>query len=72
MPSLQAYNTIQSFHSDSAVCFALFLHHLPDMCNQLHPHALVTAMQARFCPAAACFCAGNACSALDAQVLLLA
>ncbi|KAK2079339.1 hypothetical protein QBZ16_003030 [Prototheca wickerhamii] len=27
----EAYNAVQSFHSDSAVCFALFLDRLPDM-----------------------------------------
>ncbi len=41
----QAYNAVQSFHSDSAVSFALFLNHLPNMCVQHQPHVLLTAMQ---------------------------
>ncbi|GAX84568.1 hypothetical protein CEUSTIGMA_g11989.t1 [Chlamydomonas eustigma] len=40
-----AYNSIQSFHSDSAVSFALFLHHLPDMQKQQPPEVLLKAMQ---------------------------
>lgn len=40
-----AYNTIQSFHSDSAVCFSLFLHHLPDLLQQQPPDILLKAMQ---------------------------
>lgn len=43
-----AYNTIQSFQSDSAVSFAVFLHHLPDLTAQLPPDVLLRAMQARF------------------------
>ena len=42
-----AYNTVQSFHSDSAVAFALFLHHLPDLGAQLQPSQLLNAMEAR-------------------------
>lgn len=40
-----AYNSIQSFHSDSAVSFAVFLNKLPDLVNQHTPDMLVTAMQ---------------------------
>ena len=40
-----AYNTVQSLHSDSAVAFALFLHHLPDFTTQLAPSQLLAAMQ---------------------------
>ncbi|KAG1661125.1 hypothetical protein FOA52_011855 [Chlamydomonas sp. UWO 241] len=40
-----AYNSVSSFHSDSAVSFALFLHHLPDMTSQLPPETLLKAMQ---------------------------
>lgn len=40
-----AYNSIQSFHSDSAVCFAVFLHHLPDLAHQQPPNVLLNAMQ---------------------------
>ncbi|KAI8475320.1 MAG: nucleophile aminohydrolase [Monoraphidium minutum] len=32
-----AYNTVQSFHSDSAVSFSLFLNHLPDTCSHQPP-----------------------------------
>lgn len=42
-----AYNAVQSFHSDSAVSFALFLHHLPDMRAQLSAEVLLQAMQVR-------------------------
>ncbi|KAL6762357.1 nucleophile aminohydrolase, partial [Haematococcus lacustris] len=42
----EAYNCIQSFHSDSAVSFALFLHHLPDMARQQPPEVLLQAMEA--------------------------
>ena len=42
-----AYNSIQSFHSDSAVSFAMFLSHLPDMVNQHPPDVLLKAMQVR-------------------------
>ena len=47
MLSDAAYNSIQSFHSDSAVSFALFLHHLPDMQKQHPPDVLLKAMQVR-------------------------
>lgn len=40
-----AYNSIQSFHSDSAVCFAVFLNHLPDLVQQQQPNVLLNAMQ---------------------------
>ena len=42
-----AYDTIQSFHSDSAICFAIFLHHLPDLTSQHSSHAQLKAMEAR-------------------------
>jgi predicted glutamine amidotransferase len=41
-----AYNAVQSFHSDSAVCFALFLHHLPSMTAPQPAEALLRALQA--------------------------
>jgi predicted glutamine amidotransferase len=41
-----AYNTVQSFHSDSAVCFALFLNNLPSLTAPQPPDALLRAMQA--------------------------
>eukprot|EP00878_Enallax_costatus_P011102 GHUV01011595.1.p1 GENE.GHUV01011595.1~~GHUV01011595.1.p1 ORF type:complete len:199 (+),score=36.82 GHUV01011595.1:379-975(+) len=40
-----AYNSVQSFHSDSAVSFAVFLNQLPDLVHQQSPDVLVTAMQ---------------------------
>ncbi|GBF92924.1 hypothetical protein Rsub_05760 [Raphidocelis subcapitata] len=40
-----AYNTVQSFHSDSAVSFSIFLNALPDMCTQQPPDVLLHAMQ---------------------------
>ncbi|PNG99029.1 putative glutamine amidotransferase DUG3, partial [Tetrabaena socialis] len=40
-----AYNAVASFHSDSAVSFALFLNHLPDVRAQLAPDVLIKAMQ---------------------------
>ena len=40
-----AYDTVQSFHSDSAVCFSIFLHHLPDLTSQHPPHVLLRAME---------------------------
>lgn len=43
-----AYNSIQSFHSDSAVSFAVFLNHLPDLTQQQQPNVLLNAMQVRF------------------------
>lgn len=42
-----AYNAIQSFHSDSAVSFAVFLHHLPDMAAPQTPDVLLQAMEVR-------------------------
>ncbi len=42
-----AYNTVQSFHSDSAVCFSIFLHQLPDLTSQHSPDVLLKAMQVR-------------------------
>lgn len=43
----EAYASVQSFHSDSAVSFSLFLNHLPDMRAQQPPDVLLQAMQAR-------------------------
>lgn len=40
-----AYNSIQSFHSDSAVSFALFLHQLPNPFTPQAPEVLLRAMQ---------------------------
>lgn len=40
-----AYDTVQSFHSDSAVCFSIFLHHLPDLTSQHAPSVLLHAME---------------------------
>ena len=40
-----AYDTVQSFHSDSAVCFSIFLHHLPDLTSQHPPSVLLQAME---------------------------
>lgn len=42
-----AYNSVQSHASDSAVAFALFLHHLPDLRQQLQPSQLLAAMEVR-------------------------
>jgi hypothetical protein len=44
-----AYNTVQSFHSDSAVSFSIFLNHLPDPCVQQPPDVLLRAMQVCVC-----------------------
>lgn len=41
----EAYNAIQSFHSDSAVSFAVFLHHLPSMTERQPPEAILRATQ---------------------------
>lgn len=41
----EAYNAIQSFHSDSAVSFAIFLHHLPSMTERQPPEAILRATQ---------------------------
>ena len=40
-----AYNTIQSFHSDSAVSFSIFLHHLPDITAPQPPAVLLRAIE---------------------------
>lgn len=42
-----AFNAVQSFHSDSAVAFAMFLNHLPDMHSQLQPAQLLAAIEVR-------------------------
>jgi len=42
----EAYNCVQSFHSDSAVCFGIFLHHLPSMTEKQPAETLLRAMQA--------------------------
>ena len=44
-----AYNAVQSFHSDSAVSFAIFLHHLPDMDAPQSPAAVLKALQDTIC-----------------------
>lgn len=49
-----AYNSVQSFHSDSAVSFAVFLNHLPDLVHQQSPDVLVNAMQVPKLLSAAC------------------
>ena len=41
----EAYNSVQSFHSDSAVCFGLFLHHLEDMHRPQTPETMLRAVQ---------------------------
>ncbi len=40
-----AFNAVQSFHSDSAVAFALFLHHLTDLNARLQPAQLLAALE---------------------------
>lgn len=40
-----AYDAVQSFHSDSAVAFAVFLHHLPDLESRHPPVVLLAALQ---------------------------
>uniref|UniRef100_A0A1D2A699 Glutamine amidotransferase type-2 domain-containing protein n=1 Tax=Auxenochlorella protothecoides TaxID=3075 RepID=A0A1D2A699_AUXPR len=40
-----AYNAVQSFHSDSAVCFALFLNQLPDMHAAPNPVVMLKALE---------------------------
>lgn len=42
-----AYDTVQSFHSDSAVCFAIFLNHLPDLTQQQSAQHMLKAMEVR-------------------------
>jgi len=41
-----AFDAVQSFHSDSAVAFALFLHHLPNLTDPLQPAQLLAAIEA--------------------------
>lgn len=43
----EAYNSVQSFHSDSAVAFALFLNQLPSMEERQPPSVLMQAMEVR-------------------------
>lgn len=40
-----AYDTVQSFHSDSAICFAIFLHYLPDLTSQHNATTLLQALE---------------------------
>lgn len=49
-----AYDTVQSFHSDSAVCFSIFLHHLPDLTSQHPPNVLLHAMEVTHTSTLAC------------------
>ena len=42
----EAYDAVQSFHSDSSVAFAVFLSHLPDMEGAHPPPVLLKALQA--------------------------
>jgi predicted glutamine amidotransferase len=42
----QVFNTVQSFHSDSAIAFALFLNNLPDLRARLQPAQLLAAIEA--------------------------
>ena len=42
----EAYDAVQSFHSDSSVAFAVFLSHLPDMDGAHPPPVLLKALQA--------------------------
>ena len=42
----------QSFHSDSAICFSIFLHHLPSLSAVQTPQALLQAMEVRRAAAA--------------------
>ena len=41
----EAYDSVQSFHSDSSVAFAVFLSHLPDMESAHPPPVLLRALQ---------------------------
>ncbi|DBB02245.1 TPA: hypothetical protein ACH3X3_011267 [Trebouxia sp. C0006] len=41
-----AYDTVSSFHSDSAISFSIFLNHLPDLNSQQTPQVLLQAMEA--------------------------
>ncbi len=43
-----AYDTVQSFHSDSAVCFSVFLHHLPDLTSLHPPQVVLRALEVRY------------------------
>ena len=40
-----AYDTVSSFHSDSAVSFSIFLNQLPDLESQQTPQKLLQAME---------------------------
>ena len=40
-----AYDTVSSFHSDSAISFSIFLNHLPDLDSQQSPQVLLQAME---------------------------
>ena len=40
-----AYDTVSSFHSDSAISFSIFLNHLPDLNSQQTPQVLLQAME---------------------------
>ena len=40
-----AYDTVSSFHSDSAISFSIFLNHLPDLESQQAPQVLLQAME---------------------------
>lgn len=42
-----AYDTIQSFHSDSAICFSVFLNYLPDLTSRHSSYTLLKAMEVR-------------------------
>jgi predicted glutamine amidotransferase len=44
----EAYDAVHSFHSDSAVSFALFLSFLPNLTDDLPAEALVHALQSVF------------------------
>ena len=53
----QVFNTVQSFHSDSAIAFALFLNNLPDLQSRLQPAQLLAAIEASLCSAISTSCA---------------
>lgn len=46
-----AYDTVSSFHSDSAISFSIFLNHLPDLDSQQSPQVLLQAMEVCSMPA---------------------
>ena len=46
-----AYDTVSSFHSDSAISFSIFLNHLPDLDSQQSPQVLLQAMEVCSLPA---------------------